>query len=529
MTNARAPKPTRGATVPPLLTRTTTMPVFLLALCLATLAAVLIPLPQAISAAVGASGSASFAATADTFVTARRPETNFGRTRSLRVNASQPAQTYLRFRVREVAGGITDASLRLYALRGSDAGYEVFRSAGSGWSEHSIDYKNAPATSELIARSGPVDPGWTEVDVSELISSEGVYTLVVTTSDAGGLRFASGDAGASRGTAAPRPKKPKRSPTVVVETDPTGEPSPTPSGEAAGCLSRSSVELLPSSPTAAYVRSSFPTDHTFDARARYDTTYPSLDNYSVDVGRTSGGLNACYIGGTYVGQQSRSITWQDSKAIGGAALRFEHQGGAYIAGVMADNHHDGIDLRANNPTNPTSGDGWRIENWYLRYIRDDAVAADDLTSGTVSDVLFDGVFVGFSAARDGSQPDQSSERILFENALIRLQQMPSTSTTRGVDHGDLLKWSSYAPRPVIRNSVFLIEHSAAGEWPPGTVAENVTIVYTGSGTVSLDRIPGVTFTSDIGVWNTARQDWLNRHGCSGFGNCSRLSAPIPPS
>jgi hypothetical protein len=512
--------------MPSLPARTTSMPALLLAVCVAGLASVLIPLPQAISAAAPASRSAHYTAVADAFVTARHPETNFGRTKTLKANASHPARTYLRFRVRRVAGEVTDARLRLYVLSGSDAGYEVLRSTGGGWRERSIDYANAPTPSELVAASGPVDRGWTEVDVSELISSEGVYTVVVTTSDAGGLRFVSRETGASRSEAQPRPKKGKRSPTVVVGTDPPGVLSPTSSIEVAECLARSSIDLLPSSPTTAFVRSSFPALHTFDARARRDTLYPS-SNFPVDVGRTGGGANVCYIGGTYVGQQSRSLTWEDVKSIGGAAVRLEIQGGALITGVMADNQHDGFMLRANNPTEPTSGDGWRFTNSWMTYNRDDCIENDDMTSGAVSDVLWDGCFVGFSATRDGSQPDQSSERILFENVLIRLQEMPSAQY--GMDHGHLLKWSTYAPRPVIRNSVFYLEDSAAGEWPPGTVAENVTIVYTGMSTVSLDPIPGVTFTRDIGVWNAARQDWLNRHGCSGFGNCSRLNAPIPPS
>jgi hypothetical protein len=307
---------------------------------------------------------------------------------------------------------------------------------------------------------------------------------------------------------------------------PTVDPSPIPTAmpaEIAACLSRPSVTVLPADHTPVFT-SSFPADHTFDARNRMDTLYPTL-NYPVDVGRTSGGLNACYLGGTYIGQQSRSLTWEAVKDIGGAAVRFEHEGGALIAGIMADNQHDGIDLRANNPTNPTSGDGWRIENWYLRYIRDDAVAADDLTSGTVADVLFDGVFVGFSSARDGSQPDQSTERIVFEDVLIRLQEMPSAQY--GMDHGQLFKWSSYAPRPVIRNSIFLIEDNNAGEWPPGTVLENVTLVWDpASGTApSLDPMPGLTITTDLSVWENAKQRWLGRHGCISFGNCARLLNP----
>jgi hypothetical protein len=140
--------------MPSLPARTTSLPAPLLALCVAGLASVLIPLPQPVSAATPASGSAHFAAVADAFVTARQPDTNFGRTKILKANASHPARSYLRFRVRGVAGEVTDARLRLYVLGGSDVGYEVFRSTGGGWRERSVDYANAPTPSGLVAASG---------------------------------------------------------------------------------------------------------------------------------------------------------------------------------------------------------------------------------------------------------------------------------------------------------------------------------------------------------------------------------------
>jgi hypothetical protein len=503
------------------------MPALLLALCVAGLASVLIPLPQAISAAAPASGSARFTAVADAFVTARQPQTNFGRTKTLKANASDPTRTYLRFRVRGVTGEVTDARLRLYVLGASDAGYEVFRSTGGGWRERSIDYANAPTPSELVTASGPVDRGWTEVDVSQLISSDGVYTVVVATSDAGGLRFVSRETGASRSKAQPRPKKERRSPTVVVETDPSGEPSPTSSLEAAECLARSSIDLLPPSPTTAFVRNSFPDDHTFDARSQVNLLYPNPKR-PVDVGASSGGRRACFIGGTFIGQQSRSLTWQQIKDIGGGAARLRNQGEALVDGFQADNVHDGFQFRSSSPTDPSSGDGWTFRNSFMTYIRDDCIENDDLSSGTVSDVLWDGCFVGFSATRDGTQPDQSSERIVFDHALIRLQEQPA-DTSDGLDHGHLLKWSSYAPRPVIRNSVFLIEDNSAGEWPPGTVLENVTLVWApDSGSApSLDPMPGLTITTDMSVWENAKADWLAQHGCTSLGNCSHLTDPTP--
>jgi hypothetical protein len=290
------------------------------------------------------------------------------------------------------------------------------------------------------------------------------------------------------------------------------------------CLTRSSIDVLPASPTTQFVRDRFPDNHTFDARAQVNTLYPSVQ-FPVDVGSTSGGRNACFLGGVFVGQQSRDLTWEDVKDIGGAPIQLRQAGGAVVNGLQVDNIEDGIALRSADSSDPNSGDGWVVRNSYMNYIRDDAIENDDMSAGKIVDVLFDGVFVGFSADRDGSQPDQSSERIVFDHALIRLQKMPTAEF--GMDHGYLLKWHSYAPRPVIRDSVFYVEDSAAGDWPAGTVIENSILVWNGEGTLSLGSMPGLKITTNLNVWRAARQDWLDRHGCTSFGNCDRLTDPIP--
>jgi hypothetical protein len=291
------------------------------------------------------------------------------------------------------------------------------------------------------------------------------------------------------------------------------------------CLARSSIDVLPASPATQFVDATFPDKHTFDARRQTNTLYPSVD-FPVDVGSSSGGRSACFLGGTFIGQQARDLTWEDVKDIGGGAIQLRQAGQAVVNGLQVDNVEDGIALRSANPTNPDSGDGWVIKNSYMTYVRDDAIENDDLSSGKVVDVLFDGVYVGFSADRDGSQPDQSSERIVFNHALIRLQEMPSAQY--GMDTGDLLKWHAYAPRPVIRNSVFYVEDSAAGEWPAGTTIENSVLVWNGDGTLSLRKMPGLKITTRLRVWRAARRDWLDRHGCTSFGHCRKLMHPSRP-
>jgi streptogramin lyase len=49
-------------------------------------------------------------------------------------------------------------------------------------------------------------------------------------------------------------------------------------------------------------------------------------------------------------------------------------------------------------------------------------------------------------------------------------------------------------------------------FPPGTVAENVTLVWTGPGDYPGPLPAGVTVTRDSSVWYAARTAWLQRHG-----------------
>ena len=69
---------------------------------------------------------------------------------------------------------------------------------------------------------------------------------------------------------------------------------------------------------------------------------------------------------------------------------------------------------------------------------------------------------------------------------------------------------------------------AAGDWPAGTVIENSVLVWSGDGTLSLGKMPGLKITTRLRVWRAARRDWLDCHGCSSFGHCSRLRHPIRP-
>ena len=69
----------------------------------------------------------------------------------------------------------------------------------------------------------------------------------------------------------------------------------------------------------------------------------------------------------------------------------------------------------------------------------------------------------------------------------------------------------------MRNSVFLVERVSmngrkAMRFPDRTIAENVTLVWTGPGDYPAPVPRGVKVVKDRKVWEAARRAWLARHG-----------------
>jgi hypothetical protein len=106
----------------------------------------------------------------------------------------------------------------------------------------------------------------------------------------------------------------------------------------------------------------------------------------------------------------------------------------------------------------------------------------------------------------------------MDHVLLHIQPMPRDENTP--DHrgnGQLFKWSKWSNRLVLRDSVLWVERvsmngPAAMGFPPGTVAHNVTLVWTGPGDYPAPVPAGVTVTKDRTVWDDARRSWLERHG-----------------
>jgi hypothetical protein len=114
-------------------------------------------------------------------------------------------------------------------------------------------------------------------------------------------------------------------------------------------------------------------------------------------------------------------------------------------------------------------------------------------------------------------PPRPAEAFVLDGVLLRLEPMPHEKAADGRGHGQLFKWSRWANRLMLRNSIFLVEQVSVNGaksmgFPKSTVAENVTLVWTGPGEYPARLPDGVKVTKDRAVWEAARAAWLRRHG-----------------
>ena len=146
----------------------------------------------------------TFAPTADAYVDATTPTTNFGAAVQLVADASPQRRSLLRFTVAGLGTRHpTSVTLRLYCVNGSATGGTVHRVANTSWGETTVTWNNAPAGDPAtIATVGPVHAGtWYDIDVSGVVTGDGTYTVDLTSTNADGAYF-----GSRQGTTAQAPQ-----------------------------------------------------------------------------------------------------------------------------------------------------------------------------------------------------------------------------------------------------------------------------------------------------------------------------------
>jgi hypothetical protein len=153
------------------------------------------PLSTARSATTMITASNTFLPVADTFVAGDTPTTNSGSSTFLKADTSPTFQSYLRFHVDDVQETVTKATLRLYTTSSSAVGYQINAVNDQSWEEGKITFANAPAAGTIVGSSGNFAANnWTSVDVTSLVTGNGIFDIVMTTTSTATLNFNSREA-----------------------------------------------------------------------------------------------------------------------------------------------------------------------------------------------------------------------------------------------------------------------------------------------------------------------------------------------
>jgi Glycosyl hydrolase family 99/Calcineurin-like phosphoesterase len=150
--------------------------------------------PVATSTA-GSPHSMIFGAAADAYVMQTNPTLNYGSSVSLRTDGSPTINSYLQFNVQGITQPITNATLRIYNSSASNAGYDVRSVSDNAWTENSITYNNAPGLGGMVGSSGAFTSGaWTTVNVTPLVTKNGVVSFALTSSSSTAINLSSREA-----------------------------------------------------------------------------------------------------------------------------------------------------------------------------------------------------------------------------------------------------------------------------------------------------------------------------------------------
>jgi chitodextrinase len=141
--------------------------------------------------------SMTFDVSADTYVNAAYPDSNYGTATSWRVDGSPDTHALLKFTVQGTGGTpIQHAYLTVYANSGSSVGINVASVSDNTWDEYTVSYNTAPALGSLLASSSSFGSGtWLTFDVSAFITGDGTYSFAILTPGSTAISFASKESG----------------------------------------------------------------------------------------------------------------------------------------------------------------------------------------------------------------------------------------------------------------------------------------------------------------------------------------------
>jgi phosphatidylinositol-3-phosphatase len=166
-----------------------------------------------LAAAPAEAATTTFSPSADAYVDASRPSTNFGTQLELRTDGSPVVRSYLRFDVQGLGGTVTKATLSLVASNSFRSAVAARAVANNSWSETGITNANAPATGSTLSSAGAIAKGVrTSFDVTGAVAGNGAVSFALTSAAQKTLAFYSRETGGTR------------TPQLVVDTTTTPPP-----------------------------------------------------------------------------------------------------------------------------------------------------------------------------------------------------------------------------------------------------------------------------------------------------------------
>ena len=135
----------------------------------------------------------TFNPTDDAYVKESSPTRNYNRA-DIAVDASSKKDGLLRFEVSGIGNGtVASAVLRLYVTDSSPYGGDFFKMNDVNWSENTVTWETAPAgDGGLVGSLGAVEVGfWVEVDVTGLVTVDGIVSLRITSPNSNGADYGS--------------------------------------------------------------------------------------------------------------------------------------------------------------------------------------------------------------------------------------------------------------------------------------------------------------------------------------------------
>jgi hypothetical protein len=246
-----------------------------------------------------------------------------------------------------------------------------------------------------------------------------------------------------------------------------------------------------------------------DART---ATWLQVDDWPVSV---TGTAPLCFSGGTITGTYPDTTPWSVFHSTGAFNVANPD---SVVERLRVHDYGDGIRLRE-------GASHWTVRDVEESYLHDDCVENDRLYTGAITDSLFDGCYVGFSARPESSDTtsDGRGHTISIARSLVRLQPMPTVYKGPAPGTGGFFKWDDTGRSPALslHDNVFradqLPNHGTLG-LPDGysvSCSGNV-IVWLGAGPFPeaaswRAECPDTVIVTSSATWDAAVAGWRATH------------------